>query len=1822
LIRHPERKAAPAAARPTTSRAIVALIAAIVAISGVFTLPPAPVAAASSEWIGQVGSIVPGDSGTAAGTFLAAGSSVDGDAQFTYDVPVIGNDGESGTWSFFTTAAAGEAIALPWRWTGLHAWFNVTARLDAVVIRGGALNSTTNLVNTGPEVCCTSPSNGFDYAGTANFTVQPGDVYGFILRGSNGDANDLLRGELTVGNVVPESCADAQALYGAFGDTDGRYLIHPDGGQRFTVWCANMPTPGGGEDYLEVRNGPGLNYGQYAAGGAAVGTTVTTSFTKLRLDPASLTVDLADLLFAESTGSLLHPDGGGDITVTSMQYATAMGCDGTANGSANVDLQGTPFAVDDTFVTDDPGVGGATFSAQDQVVDITGGGFCGWTQPAPSDFNPFNPSIPQFRLDLRYVNAPAVTLETPVLFASIARPAGVADLYALIEGAESIPVTVEVRASDSCTNGVLDSPTVVATATESSDGDGYVLFDGVGGVSSGEFVTITVTSPTSPVEAAPSACVRTTADNDAWPKALPLTFASPATVQDVIEVDGRARWYKFPIFPNQRITISLSGLSADYELAVFRDIEAEFTSQLAPTSADDLKLLSAEFAPSVFSPSVFSPSVFSPSVFSPDAYAPSVFSPSVFSPSVFSPSVFSPSVFSPSVFSPSVFSPSVFSPSVFSPSVFSPSVFSPSVFSPSVFSEDEVTQAFSSAQSRSLIGVSATPGTANETVVVNSWNETGEFYVRVAGRGGAFDPSNLFTLTVTPSGSDCTSVSDTTLSEREAAAEAGDVTTVMLTDSSRLALGDGSEGTLADRIEELRTRTEVDGILVDLADDTRVQELRTQADAEANRGCPFAQNLVAQEIKSIVDSYRATAADPDATETLRYVTILGDDTVVPFFRYPDQSLLGQESGYFPPVESDSVSEASLRHDYVLSQDAYGAGVEVDIRTTSLPIPDLAVGRLVEEPDEIIGMIDAYIAADGVVSPDSSLVTGYDFLTDAADAVSDELDPGTTLDELITDADVSPQQLQQPGMTDPRSWSWDADDLRASLLGEERHDLVFLAGHFSANSALAADYQTQVVTTELTASSVDLVNSIVISAGCHAGYNLVDDDALAGVALPLDWAQAFAQKRAMLVAGTGYQYGDTDFLEYSERLYRDFTAELREGAAGSPISIGEALSAAKRTYITTTQDIRGIHEKAVLEATLFGLPMFGVDMAQGRTGTPGGGSGAVTPTPVADGPAADLGLATHDLSVQTPTTSRSRLLDIVGPTGVTGQVTATWLEGPDGVVTNPAEPALPKEVVDVTATSDDVVLRGVGFRGGTYTDASNVLPLTGAPTTELRGVHVPFVSPVFYPMRMWTANYFGELGGAGGTNLIATPVQHRSDPANALRSIRRVFSELDLRLFYVNAPTLLGASAGANAGAALADAPTIVDVQATPDGADIVFSARVIGAPSAAIHEVWVVYTGGAGTWLPLDLEQCTGEVLPASCAGLDDSRVWTARLSGAPGSIQYVVQAANGTGLVSFDDNRGQYYLGSTTPAPAAVATTLDLVTPIPTSGTFGQTVNVTAALKVGSTGVAGKPVIIQIGGSAAIGLTGVDGKVTLPISLNSSPGATSITASFGGDATHLTSSTEAAFTIGKASTTLTALTSFVTVDGEQRGALTTLRANLGTKNQPLQNRTVTVTVAGPATKTLSLITDYLGQVRLPLDLPAGTYTIGVSFAGDETYLPTSVSGTSKLVAFGFTSPIDAPPTVNVARAGSTVPVNFTIGGSFGLGILAGTPQTVKYNCESGAPSDDVELTSSANSGLTFNATTGIYQYNWKTAKNATGCFRFELRLTDGSLHVALFRLR
>ena len=106
------------------------------------------------------------------------------------------------------------------------------------------------------------------------------------------------------------------------------------------------------------------------------------------------------------------------------------------------------------------------------------------------------------------------------------------------------------------------------------------------------------------------------------------------------------------------------------------------------------------------------------------------------------------------------------------------------------------------------------------------------------------------------------------------------------------------------------------------------------------------------------------------------------------------------------------------------------------------------------------------------------------------------------------------------------------------------------------------------------------------------------EALAGASLPLDWAQAFAQKRAVLIAGTGYQYGDTEFLEYSERIYLNVARQLRRGTG--PLAIGEALTAAKRDYLASLVQVSGIDQKSVLQATMYGLPMTRLDLPGRRT----------------------------------------------------------------------------------------------------------------------------------------------------------------------------------------------------------------------------------------------------------------------------------------------------------------------------------------------------------------------------------------------------------------------------------------------------------------------------------------------------------------------------------------------------------------------------------------------------------------------------------------------
>jgi hypothetical protein len=111
----------------------------------------------------------------------------------------------------------------------------------------------------------------------------------------------------------------------------------------------------------------------------------------------------------------------------------------------------------------------------------------------------------------------------------------------------------------------------------------------------------------------------------------------------------------------------------------------------------------------------------------------------------------------------------------------------------------------------------------------------------------------------------------------------------------------------------------------------------------------------------------------------------------------------------------------------------------------------------------------------------------------------------------------------------------------------------------------------------------------------------------------------------------------------------------------------------------------------------------------------------------------------------------------------------------------------------------------------------------------------------------------------------------------------------------------------------------------------------------------------------------------------------------------------------------------------------------------------------------------------------------------------------------------------------------------------------------------------------------------------------------------------------GFFQPVDNQPVINVAKAGSSIPVKFSLNGNQGLNIMStGYPASGVIACDSSAVTDVVSDTSTAgSSSLTYDATEDQYIYVWKTEKAwATKCRQLQVKLKDGTVHMANFKFK
>jgi hypothetical protein len=108
----------------------------------------------------------------------------------------------------------------------------------------------------------------------------------------------------------------------------------------------------------------------------------------------------------------------------------------------------------------------------------------------------------------------------------------------------------------------------------------------------------------------------------------------------------------------------------------------------------------------------------------------------------------------------------------------------------------------------------------------------------------------------------------------------------------------------------------------------------------------------------------------------------------------------------------------------------------------------------------------------------------------------------------------------------------------------------------------------------------------------------------------------------------------------------------------------------------------------------------------------------------------------------------------------------------------------------------------------------------------------------------------------------------------------------------------------------------------------------------------------------------------------------------------------------------------------------------------------------------------------------------------------------------------------------------------------------------------------------------------------------------------------------GFFPPVDNAPTRNRVKAGAAIPVKFSLNGNQGLGIfIAGYPASQSMQCNNGAPSDAItETVAAGTSSLSYDASSDLYKYVWKTDKSWAGsCRRLVFRMLDGSVQTADF---
>ncbi len=696
------------------------------------------------------------------------------------------------------------------------------------------------------------------------------------------------------------------------------------------------------------------------------------------------------------------------------------------------------------------------------------------------------------------------------------------------------------------------------------------------------------------------------------------------------------------------------------------------------------------------------------------------------------------------------------------------------------------------------------------------------------------------------------------------------------------------------------------GAIVPVNDDSAVQT--AYAAWDLNPCDPEAANAVVGSITSVIDQIQA------ARPTLTYVSIIGNDDIIPFGRLEDLTAIANESTYTEQFTDGALYGALLTRHF-LSDDPYGDLDPIPWLDRFLHVPELSVGRLVESPADITLALDHFVTFNGELDPQTAAVAGYDFLDDGSDVVFERL---ANIYDPASAGDVA--SLIDAAGTDPLL-TWDLADLQAFLdladgsPGSTTADIFSVNAHSDHFRQLPSfgdannDESDLFEVADLGPLPFDsLAGNIVFTMGCHAGLSVSDIGV--GTLNTTDWAESYLGLGATYIANSGYGYGDTAGIALSERLMAEFAENLDGG-----MSIGHAMMMAKQEYFAQLGQYSVYDEKAMQQAIFYGLPMYALGATPPASPPP--------PLPVATDTGTGLEAATLSLTptYETNSTPEGEFLSIEGQTQHTHY-----------------RPIQPLDTFDVTQDVTTVgYAHGAIVTEATTTDDLNVDPvyftpnITGSLESEPEVPSDEIATPVF-GLNIATYNRLGNgpLGEpfeqAQSASFIAGSFLSAAD-GSQLGTQRRT-EEADVKVFY--SPSLDFVS------------PRILSVDSVLVGNQVSFS--VDATDDVAIAQVLALYRKevalGESLWVTTELPFDNGTTYSGG-GPVDPSGI-------VGGVVDFKIWVVDTAGNVSSTDFKNVLYEAPAPPPPqpgvALSLSTTPAAPPAPPSPWFDApvTVNVT----------------------------------------------------------------------------------------------------------------------------------------------------------------------------------------------------------------------------------------------------------------------------------------